>query len=157
MVRGPSRNKVLIFWASYLCLSVVGGAKNTLSVIVFHQVALLHTDHSINIHVFTYNVSNRGVRDRSASKSKYTKSALSKTCRDANAGTTPGQYNRQRCRDSRDAVLSETFVQRAITTIQAGTTLPRRWSRDNRQPSVQHQILFRTIWRRANSRGLYKG
>jgi len=70
--------------------------------------------------------------------------ALSKTCRDA--GTTPGQYNRQRRRQrrrhSRDAVLSVTVVQWAITTIQAGTTLRRRRSRDNRQPSVQHQILL---------------
>ena len=35
--------------------------------------------------------------------------ALSKTCQDA--GMTPGQYNRKRGRDSRDAVLSETVVQ----------------------------------------------
>ena len=60
--------------------------------------------------------------------------ALSKTCRDA------GTYNRQRRRqrrwDSRDALLSETVVQWAITTIQAGTTLPRRWCLDNRQPSL---------------------
>jgi len=47
----------------------------------------------------------------------------------------PGQHNRQKRRDSRDAVLSETVVQWAITTIQAGTTLRRRWSRDNRQLS----------------------
>jgi len=35
------------------------------------------------------------------------------------AETTPGQYNRQRRRDSPDAVVSETVVQWAITTIQA--------------------------------------
>jgi len=57
-------------------------------------------------------------------------------------GTTPGQYNRQRRRDSRDAVLSETVVQWPITTILSGTTLPRCWSRDNRQPSVPHHMLF---------------
>jgi len=79
--------------------------------------------------------------------------ALSKTCWDT--GTTSGVYNRQRRgqrrRDSRDTVLSETVVQWVITTIQAGTTLQRRWSRDNRQPFVQHHMLFRTIWRSAVS------
>ena len=52
----------------------------------------------------------------------------------------PGQYNRlrrrQKRRYSRDAVLSETVVQWAVITIQAGTTLPRCWSRDNRQSST---------------------
>jgi len=76
---------------------------------------------------------------------------LSKTRQDA--GTMLGQYNtqrrRQRRRDSRDAVLSDiltsTLASILFTTIQAGTTLQHRWSRNNRQPSVQHQILFRTI------------
>ena len=98
----------------------------------------------------------------------------------------PGQYNRQRGRqrrqDSRDAVLSETVVQWGITTIQAGTTLLRRWSRDNRLPSIytlhprilheiRHEIaeplkiLFETSyktgtlpsdWRSANIAAIYK-
>jgi len=58
------------------------------------------------------------------------------------AGMTLGQYNRQRrrqkLRDSRDTVLSETVVLWAITTIQAGTTSPRHWSRDNRQDVAPH-------------------
>jgi len=58
----------------------------------------------------------------------------------------PGWYNRQRRwqgrRDSHDVVLSETVVQWAITSIQAGTTLPHCWSWDNRQPSVQHHMFF---------------
>jgi len=64
-----------------------------------------------------------GELQKSVSHSLSTGIVLSK-----HAGTTPGQYNRQRRRDSRNAVLSETVVQGAIANLphhsQAGTTLP---------------------------------
>ena len=83
--------------------------------------------------------------------------ALSKTCwtpgwrRDSITGRDARTAARTRRRDSSDTVLSQTIFQWAVITLQPSLDDVAALLKPGRQSSVQHHMLFRTIWRRANS------